>query len=128
MVDYDKLTMEIWTDGSLKPYEALSFAAKVLTEHLKLFVDLSEAAKNTQIMIEKEENKKEKILEKPIEELELSVRSFNCLKRSGISTVEDLTNKTENDMMKVKNLGKKSLDEVIAKLRELGFDLKKDEE
>ena len=128
MVDYDKLTIELWTDGSLEPYEALSLAAKVLSEHLKLFVDLSETAKNTQIMVEKEENKKEKILEKPIEELELSVRSFNCLKRSGISTVEDLTNKSENDMMKVKNLGKKSLDEVIAKLRELGFDLKKDEE
>ena len=128
MVDYDKLTIELWTDGSLEPYEALSLAAKVLTEHLALFVDLSEAAKTTQIMVEKEENKKEKILEKPIEELELSVRSFNCLKRSGISTVEDLTNKTENDMMKVKNLGKKSLDEVIAKLHELGFDLKREED
>ena len=128
MVDYDKLTIELWTDGSLKPYEALSLAAKVLTEHLKLFVDLSETAKNTQIMIEKEENKKEKILEMPIEELELSVRSFNCLKRSGISTVEDLANKTETDMMKVKNLGKKSLEEVIAKLHELGLDLAKEEE
>ena len=128
MVDYDKLTIELWTDGSLEPYEALSLAAKVLTEHLKLFVDLSETAKNTQIMIEKEENKKEKILEMPIEELELSVRSFNCLKRSGISTVEDLVNKTETDMMKVKNLGKKSLDEVIAKLHDLGLDLAKEEE
>ena len=128
MVDYDKLTIELWTDGSLEPYEALSLAAKVLTEHLKLFVDLSEAAKNTQIMIEKEENKKEKILEMPIEELELSVRSFNCLKRSGISTVEDLANKTETDMMKVKNLGKKSLEEVIAKLHDLGLDLAKEEE
>ena len=128
MVDYDKLTIELWTDGSLEPYEALSLAAKVLTEHLKLFVDLSETAKNTQIMVEKEENKKEKILEMPIEELELSVRSFNCLKRSGISTVEDLTNKSENDMMKVKNSGKKSLDEVIAKLRDLGLDLRKEEE
>ena len=128
MVDYDKLTIELWTDGSLEPYEALSLAAKVLTEHLKLFVDLSETAKNTQIMVEKEENKKEKILEMPIEELELSVRSFNCLKRSGISTVEDLTNKSENDMMKVKNLGKKSLGEVIAKLRDLGLDLRKEEE
>ena len=128
MVDYDKLTIELWTDGSLQPYEALSLAAKVLTEHLKLFVDLSETAKNTQIMIEKEENKKEKILEMPIEELELSVRSFNCLKRSGISTVEDLANKTETDMMKVKNLGKKSLEEVIAKLHELGLDLAKEEE
>ena len=128
MVDYDKLTIELWTDGSIEPYEALSLAAKVLTEHLKLFVDLSEAAKNTQVMVEKEENKKEKILEMPIEELDLSVRSFNCLKRSGISTVEDLANKTETDMMKVKNLGKKSLDEVIAKLRELGLDLAKEEE
>ena len=128
MVDYDKLTIELWTDGSLQPYEALSLAAKVLTEHLKLFVDLSETAKNTQIMIEKEENKKEKILEMPIEDLELSVRSFNCLKRSGISTVGDLANKTETDMMKVKNLGKKSLEEVIAKLHELGLDLAKEEE
>ena len=128
MVDYDKLTIELWTDGSLEPYEALSLAAKVMTEHLKLFVDLSETAKNTQIMIEKEENKKEKILEMPIEDLELSVRSFNCLKRSGISTVGDLANKTENDMMKVKNLGKKSLEEVIAKLHDLGLDLAKEEE
>ena len=127
-VDYDKLTIEVWTDGSLKPYEALSLAAKVMTGHLELFIDLSETAKNTQIMIEKEENKKEKILEMPIEELELSVRSFNCLKRSGISTVEDLANKTETDMMKVKNLGKKSLEEVIAKLHELGLDLAKEEE
>ena len=128
MVDYDKLTIELWTDGSLQPYEALSLAAKVLTEHLKLFVDLSETAKNTQIMIEKEENKKEKILEMPIEDLELSVRSFNCLKRAGISTVGDLANKTETDMMKVKNLGKKSLEEVIAKLHDLGLDLAKEEE
>ena len=128
MVDYDKLTIELWTDGSLQPYEALSLAAKVLTEHLQLFVDLSETAKNTQIMIEKEENKKEKILEMPIEDLELSVRSFNCLKRSGISTVGDLANKTETDMMKVKNLGKKSLEEVIAKLHDLGLDLAKEEE
>ena len=128
MVDYDKLTIELWTDGSLEPYEALSLAAKVLSEHLQLFVDLSETAKNLQVMVEKEEDSKEKILEEPIENLELSVRSFNCLKRSGISTVGDLTNKTQADMMKVKNLGKKSLDEVIAKLHDLGFDLKKDEE
>lgn len=128
MVDYDKLTMEVWTDGSLEPYEALSLSAKVLTEHLALFVDLSEMAKNMSIMVEKQEDQRIKILEKPIEELELSVRSFNCLKRSSISTVGDLANKTENDMMKVKNLGKKSLDEVIAKLRDLGLDLKKDEE
>ena len=128
MVDYDKLTIELWTDGSLEPYEALSLAAKVLTEHLKLFVDLSETAKNTQIMVEKEEDQKEKILEMPIEELELSVRSFNCLKRSGVSTVGDLTKKTENDMMKVKNLGKKSLEEVIEKLHNLDLDLMKEEE
>ncbi len=128
MVDYDKLTIELWTDGSLEPYEALSLAAKVLTEHLKLFVDLSEAAKNTQIMVEKEEDQKEKILEMPIEELELSVRSFNCLKRSGVSTVGDLTKKTENEMMKVKNLGRKSLEEVIEKLHALELDLMKEEE
>jgi DNA-directed RNA polymerase subunit alpha len=128
MVDYDKLTIELWTDGSSEPYEALSLAAKVLTEHLALFVDLSESAKNTQIMVEKEEDKKEKVLEMPIEELELSVRSFNCLKRSGISTVGDLTNKTEADMMKVKNLGKKSLDEVIAKLSELGLSLTEEDQ
>jgi len=128
MVDYDKLTIEIWTDGSMEPYEALSLAAKVLSEHLALFVDLSETAKNTQVMVEKEEDTRELLLEQPIEELELSVRSFNCLKRSGISTVKDLTEKSETDMMKVKNLGKKSLDEVINKLHELGFDLKRDED
>ena len=111
-VDYDKLTMEVWTDGSLKPYEALSLAAKVMTGHLELFIDLSETAKNTQVMIEKEENKKERVLEMSIEDLELSVRSFNCLKRAGISTVEDLTNKSESDMMKVRNLGKKSLSQM----------------
>ena len=127
-VDYDKLTIEVWTDGSLKPYEALSLAAKVMTEHLELFIDLSEATKNTQVMIEKEESKKEKVLEMSIEELELSVRSFNCLKRAGISTVEDLTNKTEADMMKVRNLGKKSFDEVTAKLHSLGLDFAKDDE
>ena len=128
MVDLDKLIIEVWTDGSLKPYEALSLAAKILTGHLELFIDLSEATKNTKIMIEKEENKKERILEKSIEELELSVRSFNCLKRAGISTVEDLASKTETDMMKVRNLGKKSLDEVIAKLHALGLDFASEEE
>ena len=127
-VDYDKLTIEVWTDGSLKPYEALSLAAKVMTGHLELFIDLSETAKNTQVMIEKEENKKERVLEMSIEDLELSVRSFNCLKRAGISTVEDLTNKSESDMMKVRNLGKKSLDEVTNKLHALGLDFRKDEE
>ena len=127
-VDYDKLTIEVWTDGSLKPYEALSLAAKVMTGHLELFIDLSEATKNTQVMIEKEESKKEKVLEMSIEDLELSVRSFNCLKRAGISTVEDLTNKSEADMMKVRNLGKKSLDEVTNKLHSLGLDFVKEEE
>ena len=128
MVDYDKLVIEVWTDGSLKAHEALSLAAKVMTGHLELFIDLSEAAKNTQVMIEKEESKKEKVLEMSIEELELSVRSFNCLKRAGIATVEDLTNKTETDMMKVRNLGKKSFDEVTAKLHSLGLDFAKEDE
>ena len=128
MVDYDKLTIEVWTDGSLKPYEALSIAAKVMTGHLALFIDLSETAKNTQVMVEKEESKKEKVLEMSIEDLELSVRSFNCLKRAAISTVEDLTNKTEADMMKVRNLGKKSLDEVTNKLHALGLDFAKEED
>lgn len=127
-VDYDKLTMEVWTDGSLKPYEALSLAAKVMTGHLDLFIDLSETTKNTQVMVEKEETKKEKVLEMSIEDLELSVRSFNCLKRAGISTVEDLTNKTIAEMMKVRNLGKKSLDEVTNKLQLLGLDFIRDEE
>ena len=120
-VDYDKLTIEVWTDGSLKPFEALSLAAKVMTGHLELFIDLSETAKNTQVMVEKEESKKEKVLEMPIEELELSVRSYNCLKRAGIATVEDLANKSQEDMMKVRNLGKKSLDEVTNKLAALGL-------
>ena len=128
MVDYDKLVIEVWTDGSLKAHEALSLAAKVMTGHLELFIDLSEATKNTQVMIEKEESKKEKVLEMSIEELELSVRSFNCLKRAGIATVEDLTNKSETDMMKVRNLGKKSFDEVTAKLHSLGLDFAKEEE
>ena len=128
MVDFDKLIIEVWTDGSLKAYEALSLAAKVMTGHLELFIDLSETAKNTQVMVEKEESKKEKVLEMSIEELELSVRSFNCLKRAGIATVEDLTNRTGSDMMKVRNLGKKSLDEVIAKLHGLGLDFAEEEE
>ena len=127
-IDYDKLTIELWTDGSLAPYEALSLAAKVMTSHLELFIDLSETAKNTQVMIEKEENKKEKVLEMSIEDLELSVRSFNCLKRAGISTVEDITNMTESEMMKVRNLGKKSLDEVTFKLRSLGLDFAQEED
>ena len=124
MIDYDKLVIDVWTDGSLKPYEALSLAAKVMTEHLELFIDLSETAKNTQIMVEKEESKKEKVLEMSIEDLELSVRSFNCLKRA----VEDLTSKTISDMMKVRNLGKKSLDEVTNKLHALGLDFMTEED
>ena len=128
MMDFDKLTIELWTDGSLKPFEALSLAAKIMTGHLELFVDLSEVAKNTQVMIEKEETKKERVLEMPIEELELSVRSYNCLKRAGIFTVEDLTNKTESHLMKVRNLGKKSLEEVINKVKSLGLTFKDEEE
>ena len=128
MVDLDKLTIELWTDGSLKPYEALSLAAKIMTEHLELFIDLSEISKNTQVMVEKEESKKEKVLEMSIEELELSVRSYNCLKRANISTVEDLISKSESEMMKVRNLGKKSLDEVTYKLHSLGLDFAKEEE
>ena len=122
MIDFDKLVIEVWTDGSLKADEALSLAAKVMTEHLALFIDLSEATKHTQVMVEKEESMKEKVLEMSIEELELSVRSFNCLKRAGISTVEDLANKTEAEMLKVRNLGKKSFDEVTNKLHSLGLD------
>ena len=128
MVDYDKLTIEVWTDGSLKPFEALSLAAKVMVGHLELFIDLSEAARNTQVMVEKEESKKEKVLEMPIEELELSVRSYNCLKRAGIATVEDLANKSQEDMMKVRNLGKKSLDEVTNKLIALGLNFTSEED
>ena len=128
MVDYDKLTIEVWTDGSLKPFEALSLAAKVMVGHLELFIDLSETARNTQVMVEKEESKKEKVLEMPIEELELSVRSYNCLKRAGIATVEDLANKSQEDMMKVRNLGKKSLDEVTNKLIALGLNFTTEEE
>lgn len=128
MIDYDKLTIEVWTNGGLTPDEALSLAAKVMTGHLELFIDLSETTKNTQVMVEKEESKKEKVLEMSIEDLELSVRSFNCLKRAGISTVEDLTNKSEAEMMKVRNLGKKSLDEVTNKLHALDLDFAKKEE
>ncbi len=127
-VDYDKLTIEVWTDGSLKAHEALSLAAKVMTGHLELFIDLSETTKNTQVMVEKEESKKEKVLEMSIEELELSVRSYNCLKRANISTVEDLISKSETEMMKVRNLGKKSFDEVTAKLHSLGLDFAQEED
>lgn len=123
VTDYDKLTLEVWTNGSIKPDEAISLGAKILNEHLNLFIDLSDHAKHTDIMVEKEETKKEKVLEMTIEELDLSVRSYNCLKRASINTVEDLTNKTEEDMMKVRNLGRKSLEEVLQKLNALGLSL-----
>ena len=123
ITDYDKLTLDVFTDATLAPDEAVSLAAKVLSEHLKLFINLSENAKNAEVMIEKEDDEKEKVLEMSIDELELSVRSYNCLKRAGINTVEELTNRTSEDMMKVRNLGRKSLDEVLAKLKELGLQL-----
>lgn len=128
VTDYDKLMLEVWTNGSIKPDEAISLGAKILSEHLNLFIDLSDHAKHTEIMVEKEETKKEKVLEMTIEELDLSVRSYNCLKRAGINTVEDLTNKTEEDMMKVRNLGRKSLEEVLQKLHALGLALAPSEE
>lgn len=123
ITDYDRLTFEIWTNGTITPDDAISLGAKVLNEHLALFIDLSDNAKHTEIMVEKEEGKKEKVLELSIEELDLSVRSYNCLKRAGINTVEDLANKTEDDMMKVRNLGRKSLEEVLGKMAELGLAL-----
>lgn len=126
--DYDKLTLEVLTNGTISAKKAVSLAAKILNDHLNLFVNLSDEAKNTEIMIESKETVKEKVLEMTIEELDMSVRSFNCLKRAGIDTVEDLTNKTEEDMIKVRNLGKKSLEEVIQKLHSLGLDLKRDVE
>ncbi|MGL5440272.1 MAG: DNA-directed RNA polymerase subunit alpha [Filifactoraceae bacterium] len=126
--DLEKLTIEIWTDGTISPQDGLSLAAKIMMEHLMLFTDLNQELTAIDIMVEKEENKKEKALEMTIEELDLSVRSYNCLKRAGINTVEELTEKTEDDMMKVRNLGKKSLEEVIQKLEELGFDLKSNED
>lgn len=126
--DYDKLTLEVLTNGTISAKEAISLGAKILNEHLNLFVDLSDEAKNAEIMVEREETIKEKVLEMTIEELDMSVRSFNCLKRAGIDTVEDLTNRTEEDMIKVRNLGKKSLEEVILKLHSLGLELKKEEE
>ena len=128
ITDFDKLTLDVYTNGTLEPDEAVSLAAKVLSEHLKLFIDLSENAKSAEVMIEKEDDEKEKVLEMSIDELELSVRSFNCLKRAGINTVEELTNKTSEDMMKVRNLGRKSLEEVLAKLKELGLELNSSEE
>ena len=126
--DYDKLTLEVWTNGTLTADEAISLSAKILSEHLNLFIDLSDNAKNAEIMVEKEETKKTKVLEMTIEELDLSVRSYNCLKRAGINTVEDLIQRTEEDMMKVRNLGRKSLEEVKNKLHGLGLSLAKEEE
>ena len=128
VTDYDKLTLDVHTNGTLVPDEAVSLAAKVLSEHLNLFINLSENAKNAEVMIEKEDDEKEKVLEMSIDELELSVRSYNCLKRAGINTVEELTNKTSEDMMKVRNLGRKSLEEVLAKLKELNLQLSPNEE
>ena len=128
VTDYDKLTLDVYTDGTLVPDEAVSLAAKVLSEHLSLFIDLSESAKSAEVMVEKEDGESEKILEMSIDELELSVRSYNCLKRAGINTVQELINKTPEDMMKVRNLGRKSLEEVQAKIKELGLEFSSSEE
>ncbi|NEU32490.1 DNA-directed RNA polymerase subunit alpha [bacterium LRH843] len=127
VTNYDKLTLDVWTDGSIRPEEAVSLGAKILTEHLNIFVGLTDQAQNAEIMVEKEEDQKEKVLEMTIEELDLSVRSYNCLKRAGINTVQELTQKTEEDMMKVRNLGRKSLEEVQEKLGELNLSLRKEE-
>ena len=127
ITDYDKLILDVYTNGALAPDEAVSLAAKVLSEHLNFFINLSENAKSAEVMVEKEEDDKEKALEMNIDELELSVRSYNCLKRAGINTVEELCNKTPEDMMKVRNLGRKSLEEVLAKLKELGLELRQSE-
>lgn len=127
ITDYDKLILDVFTNGALAPDEAVSLAAKVLSEHLNFFINLSENAKSAEVMVEKEEDDKEKALEMNIDELELSVRSYNCLKRAGINTVEELCNKTPEDMMKVRNLGRKSLEEVLAKLKELGLELRQSE-
>lgn len=126
--DYDQLTMEVWTDGSIRPDEAVSLSAKILSEHLRLFIGLTESADEVEIMVEKEEEQKDKVLEMPIEELDLSVRSYNCLKRAGINTVEELVQRNQEDMMKVRNLGKKSLEEVINKLAELNLKLRDDDD
>jgi DNA-directed RNA polymerase subunit alpha len=127
VTNYDKLTFDIWTDGSIRPEEAVSLGAKIITEHLNIFVGLTDQAQKAEIMVEKEEDQKEKVLEMTIEELDLSVRSYNCLKRAGINTVQELANKSEEDMMKVRNLGKKSLEEVQEKLDELGLSLRADD-
>ena len=128
VTDYDKLTLDVYTNGALAPDEAVSLAANLLVEHLKLFVDLSENARLVDVMVESTTDEKEKVLEMNIDELELSVRSYNCLKRAGINTVQELINKTPEDMMKVRNLGRKSLDGVLAKLKELGLALNQNED
>ena len=128
ITDFDKLTLEVWTNSVTSASDAVSLAAKVMNDHLSLFIDLSEKAKNTEVLVDKDETKACTTLRMTIEELDLSVRSFNCLKRAGINTVEDLINKSEEDMMKVRNLGRKSLDEVIGKIASLGLTLKKDDE
>ncbi len=128
VADYDKLTLEVWTDGTIKPDEATSLGAKIMAEHLNLFIDMTDSINGVEIMVEKEEDIKEKVLEMTIEELDLSVRSYNCLKRAGINTVEELTNKSEDDMMKVRNLGKKSMEEVKHKLAELDLGLRLEDE
>ena len=127
MTNYDKLTLDVWTDGSIEPEKAVALGAKILTEHLNIFVNLTDEAQKAEIMVEKEEDQKEKVLEMTIEELDLSVRSYNCLKRAGINTVQELSTKTEEDMMKVRNLGRKSLDEVKNKLAELDLSLRSDD-
>ena len=128
VTDYDKLTLDVYTNGTIAPDEAVGLAAKVLNDHLKLFIDLSESAQSAEVIVEKEDDEKEKVFNMSIDELELSVRSYNCLKRAGINTVEELCNKTPDDMMKVRNLGRKSLEEVLAKLKELGLGLNTSEE
>ena len=128
VTDYDKLTVEVWTNGTIQPDKAVSLAAQILTEHLKLFLDLSEGAAHTEVLVSKTDTKKEKVMEMTIEELDLSVRSYNCLKRAGVNTVEDLAGKTEEDMMRVRNLGKKSLEEVLNKMESLGLNLRKEED
>ncbi|MRG88043.1 DNA-directed RNA polymerase subunit alpha [Salinibacillus xinjiangensis] len=127
VANFDKLTLDVWTDGSIRPEEAVSLGAKIFTEHLNIFVGLTDEAQNAEIMVEKEEDQKEKVLEMTIEELDLSVRSYNCLKRAGINSVQELAQKSEEDMMKVRNLGRKSLDEVKHKLHDLGLGLRNDD-
>ncbi|HLQ71285.1 MAG TPA: DNA-directed RNA polymerase subunit alpha, partial [Bacillota bacterium] len=127
ITNFDKLTLDIWTDGSIRPEEAVSYGAKIFAEHLNIFIGLTDEAQNAEIMVEKEEDQKEKVMEMTIEELDLSVRSYNCLKRAGINTVQELSAKSEEDMMKVRNLGRKSLEEVKSKLDDLGLGLRNDD-